>query len=106
MEVIKEKHDYKNRKRYLTMVYSVSKDEQREIYARINLTGRKIQDYMYQSTVHGSIVIAGNETLRRTVMNRLDDIKQQLQTYLDGEEVDPIVIKELRMIYELTETWI
>ena len=61
MEVIKEKHDYKNRKRYLTMVYSVSKDEQREIYARINLTGRKIQDYMYQSTVHGSIVIAGNE---------------------------------------------
>ena len=61
---------------------------------------------MYQSTVHGSIVVAGNETLRRTVMNRLDYIEQQLQTYLNGEEVDSIVIKELRMIYELTKTWI
>lgn len=106
MEIVKEKRDYRNRKRYLTMVYRVSKDEQREIYARINLTGRKIQDYMYQSTVHGSIVVAGNETLRRTVMNRLDYIEQRLQTYLDGEEVDPIVIKELRMIYELTKIWI
>lgn len=106
MEMVKGKYDYRNRKRYLTMVYCVSKDEQREIYARINLTGRKVQDYMYQSTVYDSIVIAGNETLRRTAMNRLDDIEQQLQTYLDGEEVNPIVIKELRMIYELTETWI
>lgn len=61
---------------------------------------------MYQSTVHGSIVVAGNDTLRRTVMNRLDYIEQRLQTYLDGEEVDPIVIKELRMIYELTKIWI
>ncbi|MCI2147865.1 MAG: hypothetical protein LKK18_07780 [Clostridiales bacterium] len=38
--------NYKNRKRYITVGFRVSPEQRDELYKRIHLTGRSIQDYM------------------------------------------------------------
>lgn len=97
--------NYKNRKRYITVGFRVSPEQRDELYKRIHLTGRSIQDYMLQSGLNQQIVVVGNERLRRRIIERLEVLEPKLDEIAKGHPDEENVMTELRMIYEITETW-
>ena len=97
--------NYKNRKRYITVGFRVSPEQRDELYKRIHLTGRSIQDYMLQSGLSLQIVVVGNERLCRRIIERLEVLEPKLNEIAKGHSDDENVLTELRTIYEITKTW-
>ena len=60
---------------------------------------------MTQSGLHQKIVVVGNEALRRRIIERLEVIVPYLHKIEQYENLDPVVMAELRTIFEITETW-
>ena len=69
----KKKKNEKNRKKYITIGFRVSPEERDELYKRINLTGRMIQEYML-----------GLNGLRQELTGMIQQWPLEIQ-YLDGE---------------------
>ena len=97
--------DNKNRKRRITVGFRVSPEQHDELYKRIHLSGRKIQDFMLQSGLHQQIVVVGNERLRQRIIERLEVLEPKLEEIAKGHPDDDNVLTELRIIYECTKTW-
>lgn len=97
--------DYKNRKRYITIGFRVSPEQRDELYKRIKLTGRTIQDYMLQSGLQQQIIVVGNPQLRERIIAELQQIVPLLKRIENNENIDPVVMAELRTIFEITEVW-
>jgi len=60
---------------------------------------------MTQSGLYQKIVVVGNEALRRRIIERLEEIVPYLHEIEKYENLDPLVMAELRTIFEITETW-
>lgn len=91
--------------RKLSIGFRVSPEERDELYKRINLTGRMIQEYMLQSALCQKIVVVGNEHLRQRIIERLKELEPLLEDIAKGNQENEAVMEELRTIYEITETW-
>ena len=60
---------------------------------------------MTQSGLHQKIVVVGNEALRKRIIESLQEIIPYLREIEQYENLDPVVMAELRTIFEITETW-
>ena len=101
----KPRNNTGNRKKYITVAFHIAPEQHEELYNRIRLSGRRVQDYMTQSGLYQKIVVVGNETLRRRIIERLEEIVPYLHEIEKYENLDPVVMAELRTIFEITETW-
>lgn len=97
--------NYKNRKRYLSVGFHLTPEQHDELYKRIHLSGRTVQDFMVQSGLHQKIVVVGNERLRKRIIERLQVLGPKLDEIAEGHSDDENVLTELRTIYEITKTW-
>lgn len=97
--------NYKNRKRRITVGFRVSPEQHDELYKRIHLSGRNIQDFMLQSGLQQQIVVIGNERLRQRIIERLEVLEPKLDEIAKGHPDDENILTELRIIHEITETW-
>jgi len=101
----KPRNNTGNRKKYITVAFHIAPEQHEELYKRIRLSGRRVQDYMTQSGLYQKIVVVGNEALRRRIIERLEEIVPYLHEIEKYENLDPLVMAELRTIFEITETW-
>lgn len=97
--------DNKNRKRRITVGFRISQEQHDELYKRIHLSGRKVQDFMLQRGLHQQIVVVGNERLRRIIIERVEVLEPKLDEIAKGHPDDENVLKEIRIIHEITKTW-
>lgn len=95
----------KNRKRNQLLNFHITPEDKEEIYRRVELSGRTLQDYMTQSALCQQIVVVGNERLRARIIDRLKELEPLLHEIAEGKCDNEIVMAEFRMIYEITETW-
>ena len=63
------------------------------------------EDYMAQAGITSKVIVLGNESLRKRIEDMLRDIVPELRKWETADDIDPTVIQDLRMIFELTETW-
>ena len=101
----KPRHNNENRDRYITVAFHISPEEHEQLYKRIKLSGRRVRDYMTQSGITSKVVVIGNESLRKRIEDMLRDIVPELKKWENAEDVDPVVIQDLKMIFEMTKTW-
>lgn len=101
----KPRNNPENKERYITVAFHVSPEEHEQLYKRIRLSGRRVRDYMAQAAITSKIVVLGNERLRKRIEDMLRDIVPELRKWENAEDIDPIVVADLKMIFELTETW-
>lgn len=99
------KRNESNRKKCITVAFRVTPKERDELNKRIYLSGRTKQDYMLQSALEQSLIIVGNQHLYRRIIERLKDLEPLLHNIANGNSENEAVMAELRMIYEITETW-
>ena len=95
----------KNRKRNQLLNFHLTPEDKEEIYKRVKLSGRTLQDFMTQSTLCQKIVVVGNERLRERIIDRLKVLEPLLHEIAEGKCDNELVMAELRMIYEIAETW-
>ena len=101
----KPRHNPQKRDKYITVAFHIAPKQHEELYNRIRLSGRRVQDYMTQSGLHQKIIVVGNESLRRRIIESLKEIIPYLKKIEQYENLDPVVMAELRTIFEITETW-
>ena len=85
--------------------FHISPEEHEQLYKRIRLSGKRVRDYMAQAGITSKVVVVGNESLRKRIEDMLKDIVPELKKWEKAEDIDPVVIQDLKMIFELTETW-
>mgnify|MGYP003495744567 FL=1 len=95
----------KNRKRNQLLNFHLTSEDKEEIYKRVKLSGRTLQDFMTQSALCQQIVVLGNERLRERIIDRLKELGPLLHEIAEGKCDNELVMAELRMIYEIAETW-
>lgn len=100
----KKKKDEHNRKRDIIVNFRMSPREREELEKRIHLSGRRKQEYMIQSTLCQQIVVIGNKALFRRIEERLWELEPQLHK-ISKDNINPIIITELRIIYEILDGW-
>ena len=105
MEASGKKKNEHNRKKSITIGFRVTPQERDELYKRINLSGRTIQEYMLQSALCQQVVVVGNSRLQQEIQERLKEIEPKLDLIARGEHVEEAVMEELRTIYEIAQTW-
>ena len=101
----KPRNNPQKRGKYITVAFHIAPKQHEELYNRIRLSGRRVQDYMTQSGLHQKIVVVGNEALRKRIIESLEEIIPYLREIEQYENLDPVVMAELRTIFEITETW-
>ena len=60
---------------------------------------------MAQAGITSKVIVLGNENLRKRIEDMLRDIVPEIRKWETAEDIDPAIIQDLRMIFELTETW-
>ena len=60
---------------------------------------------MTQAGITSKVIVVGNESLRKRIEDMLRDIVPELKKWETAEDVDPVVVQDLKMIFEMTETW-
>lgn len=95
----------KNRRRNQLVNFHLTPEDKEEIYRRVELSGRTLQDFMTQSALCQKIVVVGNEKLRERIIDRLEELEPLLHEIAEGKCDNEMVMAELRIIYEITETW-
>ena len=101
----KPRNNPQKRGKYITVAFHIAPKQHEELYNRIRLSGRRVQDYMTQSGLYQKIIVVGNEALRRRIIESLEEIVPYLHEIEKYENLDPVVMAELRTIFEITETW-
>lgn len=101
----KPRNNTQNRERYITVGFHISPEEHEQLYKRIRLSGRRVRDYMAQAGITSKVVVVGNENLRKRIEDMLKEIIPELKKWETAEDIDPIVMQDLKMIFEITETW-
>lgn len=101
----KPRNNNENRERYITVAFHISPEEHEQLYKRIKLSGKRVRDYMAQAGITSKVIVLGNESLRKRIEDMLRDIVPELRKWETADDIDPTVIQDLRMIFELTETW-
>ncbi len=101
----KPRHNNENRGKYITVAFHISPEEHEQLYKRIRLSGKRVRDYMTQAGITSKVVVLGNENMRKRIEDMLKDIVPQLKKWETADDIDPVVINDLRMIFEITETW-
>ena len=105
MEASGKKKNEHNRKKSITIGFRATPQERDELYKRIHLSGRTIQEYMLQSALCQQVVVVGNSRLQHEIQERLKEIEPKLDLIARGEHVEEAVMEELRTIYEIAQTW-
>lgn len=100
-----KKKDEHNRLRDIIVNFRMSPKERVQLDKRIELSGRRKQDYMIQSALCQQLIVLGNKSLYLKLKERLDEIETQLHRIEKQEDVDPIVLYELRVIFEIAAGW-
>ena len=72
MEAVRKKRNENNRKKSITIGFRVTPNERDELYKRIHLSGRTIQEYMLQSALCQQVVVVGNSRLQKEIQERLN----------------------------------
>ena len=101
----KPRNNNENRDRYITVAFHISQEEHEQLYKRIRLSGKRVRDYMAQAGITSKIIVLGNESMRKRIEDMLKDIVPELKKWEKAEDIDPTVVADLKMIFELTETW-
>jgi hypothetical protein len=101
----KERPNGNNRKRNRIVNFRMSQLEFSELERRVKLSGRMKQDYMIQSTLYQNIVIVGDRRLAARIMDRLEELEPILRCMYSNKDLDPIIIIELRNIFEIVNKW-
>lgn len=106
-EGIVPKRNEQNRKRNKIFNIHVSEDEYEELKTRIALSGRLQYEFALQSMLTQQIVVLGDKHLLERIEDRLSELEPLLERIAEGnnDERNPLVMAELRMIYEMTERW-
>ena len=60
---------------------------------------------MAQAGITSKVIVLGNESLRKRIEDMLKDIVPELKKWETAEDIDPAVVQDLKMIFEITETW-
>ena len=81
MEAVRKKRNENNRKKSITIGFRVTPKERDELYKRIHLSGRTIQEYMLQSALCQQVVVVGNSRLQQEIQERLHS--RDLQMFLE-----------------------
>ena len=105
MEASGKKKNEHNRKKSMTIGFRATPQERDELYKRIRLSGRTIQEYMLQSALCQQVVVVGNSRLQQEIQERLKEIEPKLDQIARGEHIEEAVMEELRTIYEIAQTW-
>lgn len=97
----------RGRERGIVVNFRMSPLEEKALRRRIRLSGRVKQDYMIQSTLYQKVVVVGDRRLAARIEERLDEIKPILKDLanMEEEELDPLIIIELRNIFEIVDKW-
>ena len=83
----------KNRKRNQLLNFHLTPEDKEEIYRRVELSGRTLQDYMTQSALCQQIVVIGNERLKERIENRLIEFEPLLHEIAEGKCDNEVVMK-------------
>jgi len=93
------------RKRRRLLNINVYPEEKDEINRRVYLTGRDKVDYMIQSAKIQKCYVLGNRQLVCRINERLHYLIPRIEKIASGEKPQESDIEELRIIFELTESW-
>lgn len=89
----------------ILLAFHISQEEHEQLYKRIRLSGKRVRDYMAQAGITSKVIVLGNESLRKRIEDMLKDIVPELKKWETAEDIDPAVVQDLKMIFEITETW-
>ena len=85
MEASGKKKNEHNRKKSITIGFRATPQERDELYKRIHLSGRTIQEYMLQSALCQQVVVVGNSRLQHKIQERLKQIEPKLDLIARGD---------------------
>ena len=93
MEAVRKKSNENNRKKSITIEFRVTPKERDELYKRIHLSGRTIQEYMLQSAICQQVVVVGNSRVEQEIQERLKEIEPKLDQIARGEHIEEAVME-------------
>ena len=100
-----EQRSEKDRVRYRTVAFRMSETEWAELNARIELCGRKKQEYLIESVLRQKLIVVGNQLMSEKMDALLDEILEELTQLEADAEFDLDTLLSIRSVVEILDSY-
>lgn len=101
LEKVKQKEQ--NRKRPNTIAFRMSNEEKRLFENRVAMSGLIKQDYIIQSLLFSDVQFLGSNIAIKKIEERLNEIELNIKSVMKKNDLDSVLMEELRTIIELMQ---